>query len=174
MTKPWEMQVEGHRLVAVSPNPCEYLGIPVGFLLDIVGSIFFWSPDLTSSFNKLGSCYSLSLPGHFPAILPKDFTSASILAQLIARLLSCAMQNIVGNRKVLLVGHSMGGFAALSTAIYAPDIVAGIVSNAGLSKGQWTGALGANQWLVQQGAAGHAVFKKAYQLGGVNQAIFRM
>jgi pimeloyl-ACP methyl ester carboxylesterase len=174
MTKSWEMQVEEHRLVAVSTNTSDDFGIPVVFLHGIGGSIYFWSPELTSPFHKLGSCYSLSLPGHFPAIFPKDFAPACLTAGLIARLLSSAIQELVGNRKVLLVGHSAGAFAALSTAIYAPEIVAGIVSIAGFSKGQWIGALGFNQWLVHQGSIGRAIFKKAYQLGGVNQAIFRM
>lgn len=174
MTKSWEMQVEGHRLVAVSTNTSEDFGIPVVFLHGIGGSIYFWSPDLTAPFHELGSCYSLSLPGHFPAILPKDFTPACLTAELIARLLSSAIQELVGNRKVLLVGHSAGGFAALSTAIYAPEVVAGIVSIAGFSKGQWIGALGFNQWLVRQGSIGRAIFKKVYQLGGINPAIFRM
>src|SRR5512147_1959123 len=116
MTKSWEMQVEGHRLVAVSTNTSEDFGLPVVFLHGIGGSIYFWSPDLTSPFHKLGSCYSLSLPGHFPAILPKDFTPACLTAELIARLLSSAIQELVGNKKVLLVGHSAGAFAALSTA----------------------------------------------------------
>jgi pimeloyl-ACP methyl ester carboxylesterase len=174
MTQSWEMQVEGHRLVAVSTNTSEDFGIPVVFLHGIGGSIYFWSPELTSPFHKLGSCYSLSLPGHFPAILPKDFTAACLTAELIARLLSSAAQNIVGSRKVLLVGHSVGAFAALSTAIYAPEVVAGIVSIAGFSKGQWTGALGFNQWLVRQGSIGRAIFKKVYQLGGMKLAIFRM
>jgi pimeloyl-ACP methyl ester carboxylesterase len=173
MKKSWEIEIEGHRLAATLTHSKDS-DIPVFFLHGIGGSIYFWTPDLTSPFPNLGSCYSLSLPGHFPAILPNDFTPACLTAELIARLLSNAIQEIVGNRKVLLVGHSAGGFAALSTAIYAPEVVAGIVSIAGFSEGQWIGALGFNQWLVRQGSIGRAIFKKVYQLGGINPAIFRM
>jgi len=169
----WEIEIEGHRLVA-SLTHSNYSGIPVFFLHGIGGSIYFWTPEETSLFQNFGSCYSLSLPGHYPAILPKEFSATCLTAELIARLLSNAIQGIVGNRKVLLVGHSTGGFAALCTAIYAPQVVAGIVSIAGFSRGQWTGALGFNQWLVRQGSIGRAMFKKVYQLGGVNPAIFRM
>ncbi len=173
MKKSWEIEIEGHRLAAalIHSNDSD---IPVVFLHGIGGSIYFWTSDLASSFYNLGPCYSLSLPGHFPAFLPKDFTSASLTPELIARLLSSAIQEVVGNRKVLLVGHSAGGFAALCTAIYAPEVAAGIVSIAGFSKGQWIGALGFNQWLVRQGRIGRALFKKVYQLGGVNKEIFRM
>jgi len=173
MKKSWDLEIEGHRLAAALIHSNDS-GIPVFFLHGIGGSIYFWTPEETSLFHNLGSCYSLSLPGHFPAILPKGFNSVSLTAGLIARLLSNAIQKIVGSRKVLLVGHSTGGFAAVSTAIYAPEIVAGIVSIAGFSKGQWTGALGFNQWLVRQGSIGRAIFKKVYQLGGVNKAIYRM
>ncbi len=170
----WEKQVEGHRLVAISTNTSGDFGIPVFFLHGIGGSIYFWTPEETSLFHHVGSCYSLSLPGHYPAIPPKEFTATSITAALIARLLSKSIQEIVGNKKVLLVGHSTGGFAALCIAIYAPQVVSGIVSIAGFCKGQWTGALGFNQWLVRQGSMGRAMFKKVYQLGGVNKEIFRM
>lgn len=173
MDKLLQIDVEGHRLAAVLTHSSE-TGMPVFFLHGISGSIYFWTPELTSAFHHLGPCYSLSLPGHFPAVFPGDFPADCLTADLIARLTSCAIQKIVGNKKVLLVGHSTGGFAALSTAIYHPEVVAGIVSIAGFSKGQWTGALGLNQWLVRQGAIGRILFKKVYQLGGLSPAIFRM
>jgi pimeloyl-ACP methyl ester carboxylesterase len=66
------------------------------------------------------------------------------------------------------------GFAALSTAIYYPEVVAGIVSIAGFAKGQWTGALGFSQWLVRRGPTGCTIFKRIYKLGGSYPAIFRM
>jgi len=173
MNQLWEIEIEGHCLAAILIQ-CNDSGIPVFFLHGIGGSIYFWTPEESSLYQNVGSCYSLSLPGHFPAIFPKNFDSASLTAELIARLLSSAIQEIVGNRKVLLVGHSTGGFAALSTAIYAPEVVAGIICIAGFSRGQWGGVLGINQWLVRQGSIGRAMFKKVYQLGGVSQAVFRI
>ncbi len=121
----------------------------------------------------MGACYSLSLPGHFPARFPKDFAATCLTSELIARLVSGAIQKIVGDRKVLLVGHSTGGFAALSTAIYNPEVVAGVISIAGFARGQWTGALGVNQWLVRQGPTGRVIFKMVYRLGR-HPTLFRM
>lgn len=167
------MEVEGHRLAAVLRHSSNS-GIPVFFLHGISGSAYFWTPQLTSPFHDLGLCYSLSLPGHFPAVFPRDFRAGCLTAELIARLVSGGIQKLTGHQKVLLVGHSTGGFAALSTAIYHPEVVAGIVSIAGFAKGQWTGALGLNQWLVRRGSIGCALFKRVYQIGGMNQAIFRM
>jgi pimeloyl-ACP methyl ester carboxylesterase len=168
-----EIEIEGHRLAAVLTHSCNR-GIPVFFLHGIGSCIHFWTPELTSSFHHLGPCYALSLPGHFPAAFPKDFPAECLSAEQIARLMACAIQRIVGHQKVLLVGHSTGGFAALSTAIYHPEVVAGVVSIAGFAKGQWTGALGFNQWLVRQGPLGRAAFKKIYQFGGTGKLIYRM
>ncbi len=172
MDRTWEIELEGHCLAAVLTHASDS-GIPVFFLHGIAGSIYFWTPELTSPFHDLGPCYSLSLPGHFPAAFPKDFPADCLTAELIARLVSSAIRKIVGNKKVLLVGHSTGGFAALSVAIYDPDAVAGIISIAGFSQGQWTGALGLNQWFVRQGPLGRSVFKTVYRLGKY-PALFRM
>lgn len=172
MDKPLEIEVEGHRLAVVLTHSGDS-DIPVFFLHGIGGSIYFWTSELTSHFHDIGPCYSLSLPGHFPATLPKNFPASCLTAELIARLTSGAIRKIVGNKRVLLVGHSTGGFAALSTAIYYPEIVAGVVSIAGFSKGQWTGALGLNQWFVRQGSIGRAIFKTVYRLGRY-PILFRM
>jgi pimeloyl-ACP methyl ester carboxylesterase len=172
MSKSWEIPIEGHHLAAVSANSTA-AGIPVVFLHCIGSSIFFWTPDETSLFDKVRPCYSLSLPGHYPARFPPNFGVESLTAELMAQLFSGAIREIVGNQKVLLVGHSTGGFAALSTAIYAPEVVSGVICIAGFAKGQWTGALGFNQWLVRQGSLGRDLFKQIYKLAGQNQAVYR-
>ncbi len=172
MGTPLEIDFEGHRLAAVLIHPGAS-DVPVFFLHGIGGSIYFWTSELTSLFHDLGPCYSLSLPGHFPATFPKDFSATCLTAELIARLTSNAIRKIVGDKRVLLVGHSTGGFAALSTTIYHPEVVAGIVSIAGFAKGRWTGALGLNQWLVRQGSIGRALFKTVYRLGKYPM-LFRM
>jgi pimeloyl-ACP methyl ester carboxylesterase len=169
----WEIELERHRLAATLIHSSD-ADTPVFFLHGIGGSIYFWTPQLTAPFHDVGPCYSLSLPGHFPAAFPKGFPTDCLTAELVARLVSHAIQKIVGNRKVLLVGHSTGGFAAVSTAIHHPEVVAGIVSIAGFAKGQWTGALGLSQWLVRRGPTGCAIFKRVYKLGGSHPAIFRM
>ncbi len=166
------LEIEGHRLAVTLTHPGDP-DMPVVLLHGIGGSISFWTPELTAPFHQLGACYSLSLPGHRPAVFPKDFPDDCLTAELIARLISSAIQKTIGNRKVLVVGHSTGGFAALSTAIYHPEVVAGIVSIAGFSRGQWTGALGFNQWLVRQGSIGRAMFKAIYRLGRYPK-LFRM
>ncbi len=167
-----EINIEGHRLAAILIC-ARKSGTPVFFLHGIGGSIYFWTQEITSLFQSIGPCYSLSLPGHFPAVFPKGFTAASISAERIAGLLSRAIHELVGNRKVLLVGHSTGGFAALSMASHTPRVAAGVISIAGFARGKWTGALGFNQWLVRRGPIGRSLFKMIYRLGRTNPVVFR-
>lgn len=168
-----EIDIEGHRLAAALLQPHDS-GIPVFFLHGIGGSIYFWTPEEAALFREIGPCYSLSLPGHFPAAFPPHFSPSALTAEGIARHLSRAMQEIVGERRALWVGHSTGGFAALCLGLYAPEAVAGIVSIAGFARGRWIGALGFNQWLVRRGPIGRALFKKVYRLGGLNRAVYRL
>lgn len=173
MKKSWEIPIEGHQLVAVSTNS-NPTGVPVVFLHGIGGSLYFWTTEHTALFDPLGPGYSLSLPGHYPAAFPPNFEDASLTAESIAKILAGAVREIVGSQKVILVGHSTGGFSALSLGIYAPEVVAGIICIGGFAKGQWTGAFGFSQWLVRQGALGRAIFKGIYRLGGVNPTIYRL
>jgi pimeloyl-ACP methyl ester carboxylesterase len=173
MDKSFEIEVEGHRMAAVLAHPGDS-DVPVFFLHGIGGSVRFWTPELTAPFYDTGPCYSLSLPGHFPAVFRKGFPAECLTAELIARLVSNTIRKTVGNRKALLVGHSTGGFAALCTAIYHPEVVEGVISIAGFAQGQWAGVLGFCQWLVRQGAFGRSIFKTVYHIGGLHPSIFRM
>ncbi len=71
MTQLQELHSEGHKLAALSFNP-EQAGCPVILLHGIIASVHFWSPDLVAPFLKLGPCYALSLPGHYPAAFPSS------------------------------------------------------------------------------------------------------
>jgi pimeloyl-ACP methyl ester carboxylesterase len=172
MTQFKEINITGQQLAVVSTNS-KTGGMPVIFLHGIGSCLYFWTPEETTLFDQVGPCYSLSLPGHYPARFPQGFAAESLTAGLMAELLAGAIREIVGEQKVLLVGHSTGGFAALSLAIHAPGLVAGVISIAGFARGQWTGALGFSQWLTRQGPPGRALFKLIYAAGGLHPEIYR-
>jgi hypothetical protein len=67
-----EMQIEGHKLVALSFNPNTH-GPPIVLLHGITTSVHLWTPDQTSLFVERGPCYALSLPGHYPAAFLDHF-----------------------------------------------------------------------------------------------------
>ena len=93
---------------------------------------------------------------------------------MIATTLARAIQQLVGSRSVTLVGHSTGGFAALSIAAYHPEVVSQVISISGFAQGRWTGTLGLGQKLARGGRLGHFLFRLAGTLPKLTRASFRM
>ncbi len=168
----WQMDIEAGRLAAIPTGRGEG-PTPVVFLHGIGGSPYYWTPDLTAPFEAVGPGLSLALPGHFPAAFPPDFPAEGLTPAWFARVLAAAIRQWAGGRRVLLVGHSTGGFCGLCLAIHAPETVAGLVAIAGFARGRWTGAMGINQWLVRQGPLGRRLFKGIYGLAGRSRYIYR-
>jgi pimeloyl-ACP methyl ester carboxylesterase len=166
-----ELHIEGHKLAALSFNP-DQAGPPVILIHGIIGSVYFWSPDLLAPFLNIGPCYSLSLPGHYPAAFPKGFSPAALTADYLAQIMTCAIRQLVGTRPCLLVGHSTGGFAALNIAAHAPDMAQNVISISGFAQGRWTGWLGMYQHLARSGRAGQWTFKTLFRLGHL-ESIYR-
>jgi pimeloyl-ACP methyl ester carboxylesterase len=168
-SKPTILHIAGHQLAALSLNP-EAAGEPVILLHGITSSIYAWAVQPPCVLAQ-GPCYSLTLPGHFPATFPADLPSEALTAEMIARVLSAAIHELVGDRPVTLIGHSTGGFAALAVAAYEPDLARRVVSVSGFAQGRWTGVLGLYQKLVRSGAPGRAVYKALYKLAGLSPAL---
>lgn len=172
MTDTHEINVEGHKLVARALNPSAS-GEPIFLIHGITTSINFWSSEQFPIFLEQGPTYLLSLPGHYPAALPPHFPQTAITPEMIAQVLTAAIRQLVGQQQVTLVGHSTGGFAALSAAIQDPEVVRRVVSISGFAQGKWTGALGLSQKLARYGTMGKFLFKLGYKIGRSNRAFFR-
>lgn len=157
------LHIAGHDLASIAFNAGQS-GVPVIFLHGVASSIYFWQPDLVAPFCDGGPCYALSLPGHYPAVFPPHSAPGDLTAESIARVLALAIRELVGERPVLLVGHSTGGFAALAIAAYTPEIAHGVISVAGFAHGQWNGSLGMSQRWSRSGALGRWGFKAFYNL----------
>ncbi len=166
------MQIDGHKLVALSFNP-DTPGSPIILLHGITGSVGFWTPDQRSVFESHGPCYALSLPGHFPAAFPPGFRQESLTAEMMAHVLTAGIRELVGNQPVILVGYSTGGFAVLAVAALAPAVPRCAISISGFASGQWTGALGRFQRWVRRGSIGRLLFKLIYRSCRWPRAWFR-
>lgn len=173
MTTPHNIQVDGHKLIGLSFNP-DTRGAPIVLLHGITASVSFWTPDQLELFTARGPCYALSLPGHYPAIFPSEYGRNDLTAESIAKVMSIALHQLVGDQPAILVGHSTGGFAVLAIAIYHPEIVAGVISISGFAQGQWSGMLGFNQWMVRQNGVGKSLFKAGYNLGRITRSVQRL
>lgn len=168
-----EIDIGGHKIVAKIFNE-EKPGIPVIFIHGITATIDFWEPVQTPIFKKSLRWFSLSLPGHFPARLPSEFHRESLNADMMAQVLSDAIEELVGDQPVIIAGHSTGGFAALNIASQKPEIAAGVISISGFAKGKWNGALGIFQKLARFGVLGRVLFKINFKVLASTRWIYRI
>lgn len=159
-------------MAVVQINPGT-VGEPVFLVHGITGSISTWDVNPLPFVLEQGPCYSLSLPGHFPAAFPPNFKQEQLTAEMMARIMSEAIHQVVGERPVTLMGHSTGGFAVLNIAAHYPQMARRVVSISGFAHGQWIGALGFYQQLVCMGWAGKAFYKALYRLAGSDPNVFR-
>ena len=173
MSTPHPIHVDGHRLAALSLNPSAP-GSPIILIHGISASVNFWSAEQFPIFCKNGPTYLLSLPGHYPAVFPPELPLSEISPERIAHLLGTAIQHLVGDQPVTLVGHSTGGFAALCIAAHKPELVGRVASISGFAQGRWIGTLGLSQRLARSGTIGHLLFKLGYKAPRLNRSVFRV
>ena len=166
------LSIEGHTLAALCLNPGA-TGEPIILIHGITASISSWQVNPWPYVLEQGPCYSLSLPGHFPAAFPSGFQQEQLTAEMMARIMAAAIHELVGERPVTLMGHSTGGFSVLNIAARYPDLARRVVSIAGFAHGRWIGFLGAYQKLVRMGDTGKAIFKALYRLAGASPGVFR-
>ncbi len=168
-----EMDIDGHRIVAQCFNE-EKDGVPIVFIHGLTTSINFWSvvqiPVITEKFRW----YSLSLPGHYPAVFPQGFCKEELTGDMITKVLTEAIHELTDGRPAVLIGHSTGGCSALSIAEYAPEIVHSVVSISGFAKGKMTGVFGLLGWLAQHGAITEAIFKADLRVLVSKRSIYRV
>lgn len=138
------VEVEGHRLAFLAVN--EHLASPevpaVVFIHGVLASVRFWLDAVPSDFRDRRAWYALSLPAHHPSTVPDDFALGQVNEAWFHRLTNAAIEALVGGRKVIVVGHSTGGFAALNLAVHGAPSVIGVVSVAGFHRGEWGGVEG--------------------------------
>ena len=172
MAEQIELDVQGHRLVAKSFNKNKD-SIPVVFIHGITASINFWEPIQIPIFRKRFCWYSLSLPGHYPAIFPGRFQTEAFTSDVIIDVLSEAIRNLVGEQPVIVVGHSTGGFAAVGIAGRNPHMVAGVISISGFAQGRWRGALGLLQKIASLSLIGPCLFRTCLSSLVAHRSIYR-
>lgn len=144
----------GHRLAYLAVN--EHLASEeepaVVFVHGVLASVNFWRDAVPPAFKEDRAWYSLSLPAHHPSTVPADFAPEQVDAPWFFEVLNGALEELLGDRKAIIVGHSTGGFSALSLAINNAPNVVGIVSVAGFHSGNWGGPEGL---LVKLAGLGH-------------------
>lgn len=80
-----------------------------------------WEP-LSDIISKSFRVISVDIPGHGGSGVAGDTHTMEFIAEAVR-----AVMNDAGERKVLLAGHSLGGYATLAFAEKYPDLLAGYV-----------------------------------------------
>lgn len=162
--------IDRHQLAYLAFNP-QTPGQPIILLHGLTSSIGFWQKG--EPYTQYGPCYALSLPGHYPAVLPRDFQSEQLSVKELGRLVAEAIQQIVPHGPVMVVGYSLGGMVALAAAIHAPTLIKRLIIVAGFASGQRTGSIGRLERFAQQGNLGWLLFNLAFSYRR-HPALFRM
>lgn len=122
------------QLVRGDPRP------PVVFLHGVLTSVAIGGSLRAAVPDR--SWIAISLPGHHPGGFaasgqPEQLTSESFSAPVEALL-----DELVGDRQVVVAGWSLGGFSALALAAHYPRRVAALASLAGFARGRLGGITG--------------------------------
>lgn len=138
------VESQGHRLAYLAVN--EHLGgqdePSIVFIHGVLASIKFWLDCVPPDFQDHRAWYALSLPAHHPSTVPADFAPEQVDEQWFFDVMNGALRELLGDKKAIVVGHSTGGFTALTLAIHRAPSVVGVVSVAGFHRGVWGGVEG--------------------------------
>lgn len=136
------------KLAAITANE-QAGGVPVVFVHGITACVDFWRPSLPDEVRNQRHWISLSLPGHAPS----EFDAARfddwqhVTPARWAEWYDSALQQLVGDQPVQVVGWSTGGFTALTLAAHFPQRVHSVLSISGFAVGRWLGLIGTMQQL---------------------------
>lgn len=148
------IEVDGHVVAAEIELREGDLRPPVVFLPGVLTT-----PEIGALLRQAvpdRSWIGVSLPGHHPG----RFGAAGppqITAQAFAEPTEKVLHDILGNQRVIAVGWSLGGFAALSLAVHHPERVAAVASLAGIGRGGVRGITGLIARLARMPIVRHGV-----------------
>jgi pimeloyl-ACP methyl ester carboxylesterase len=155
-------KIDGHQVGVISGGE-DRGGPPLILLHGITFTPHFWPPNLPDRLRESCRWFALSLPFHYPDRLEQR-PDETVDGAFFARLLSGAIQLLVGEEPVVLIGHSLGGLAALSLAAHEPERVHRVVSICGIPDGKAEGLVARWQRLARGGRVGRSLFRTVWKL----------
>lgn len=140
MSQHHHLTINEHQLVALEYN--EHLdSVPVIFIHGILNSVYLWEPIQIPLINDNYHWYSLSLPGHYPAILPNNFKPQDLTPQMMAEVMAEAVNRLTQGQPAIIIGYSTGAYASLCLTHHAPHLVKRLLLLEGFAKGVWGNGL---------------------------------
>lgn len=155
---------EGHRIACIAHIHSHPDRLPLIWIHGLAMSVRFWEEGMYAEITDHRSWYSISLPLHHPSTFDGKRKTDTLDENLFAELLAKAIDHWVPEGRFHLVGHSLGGFAALNYAAKNPARVASIVSIGGFMTGRAKGLEGALQFLSKGNLARKLLFFTAFRI----------
>ena len=137
--------------------------LPLVFVQGLSMSVRFWEVAMLEPIRRRLPWYSVSLPLHFPCTYDGDPGRAELSTETFGRLLGETIRHLVGERRVRVVGHSVGAFAALAYAADYSHRCDAVMSIGGFTSGRAQGLEGKLQLLTLLGAPGRAAFLEVWR-----------
>ena len=128
--------------------------LPLVFVQGLSMSVRFWEVAMLEPIRRRLPWYSVSLPLHFPCTYDGDPGRAELSTETFGRLLGETIRHLVGERRVRVVGHSVGAFAALAYAADYSHRCDAVMSIGGFTSGRAQGLEGKLQLLTLLGRWG--------------------
>lgn len=119
---------QGHRIACLAHEVEGATRTPVVWVHGLTASARFWETSMFPELVEGRSWYSISLPAHAPSTFRKRWKPFRMNEDLLAELLREPIEQLIPDGRFHLVGHSLGGFAALNCAAKFPDRVESVVA----------------------------------------------
>lgn len=150
-------EILGHRLAYIPHNE-DAPGIPLIFIHGATASVRFWEAAMFDEIRARHPWYAVSLPCHAPSECLRPLRERDLTEELFFQLLDEQIRRLVGERPVLLVGYSVGGFSAYNFAAKCPERTLGVVSVGGFGRGRAKGLERVLEFLANGGWVGKSLF----------------
>lgn len=137
---------DNHLISYIAHPTDKAAGLPIFFIHGLTASVHFWEAALFPEIREGHDWYSLSLPLHYPSSYRGELSPESLTEDGFAALYDALIRSIAPQGKVILVGYSVGGFAALNYAAKYPEKVDRVVSIGGFLTGKAKGLEGVLQY----------------------------
>ena len=149
-----------HLLPAVDADPGL---LPLVFVQGLSMSVRFWEVAMLAPIRERLPWYAVSLPLHYPCTYDGDPLGVDLSTEAFAKTLGETIRHLVGERRVRVVGHSVGAFAALAYAADYSHRCAAVMSVGGFAHGRAEGLEGKLQLLAMGGPALRAGFRAVWR-----------
>lgn len=106
----------GHRIASLAHANEAAVRFPVVWIHGLTVSVHVWEAAVYDEIKARRSWYSVGLPLHSPSTYAGELHEEKLTKDLFAELIAKPIDALIPEGEFHLIGHSLGGFAALNYA----------------------------------------------------------